>query len=496
MSIFMINKKHILTCLMTMAGLSSCHDQFLEEKVYDSLTPLNFYKNEADIKAAVTSVYNGAHAFDAWGRQIWMAAEYPGEAAWPNFSGEAWRTEMDQFTWTPNSTGFKQIWSGLYKMIDRANTAIEFIPKVPYANEQTKDQLEGETRYLRSLAYLTLVRFFDHVPYITEANKSDLYPSNANTDDMVWNLIIEDLKFAASKLPPKHTGANVGRATAGAAQALLAKAYLTRAGKPWNKSEYWALAATETKSIMENTAYGYGLLEDYNAVFNLANEHGKEYVFSIEMESTINLGKDYASLTGIRSGNQIRLDGWSALISEVPFINSMPNSDKRKNKTFVMSYPDVRGTGLIYTYPETIALPHFNKFINADDVNATGTADYATNMPIMRYADILLMHSEAENEANGPSVDAVKGINQVRARAGLELLKPETFSKESLRDAIIQERVWEFAAEGQAYFDLKRQNALEKRVKNANIQSKHYAFPVPQDELDVNPNLTQHPLYK
>lgn len=492
-------KKRLKNIVTVMAGLmfmSSCHEDFLTEKVYDSLTPLNFYKTEADINAAVVSVYNIMINQDLWGRQVWLAAEYPGEASWPNFSGEAWRTEMDQYTWTPGSTGFRQIWGALYKMIDRANTVLEYSPGIDYNNPAVRDRVEGEARFLRALAYLTLVRFFDHVPYVTEENRSDLYPTNEGTDDQVWDLIINDLKFGVEKLPAKYSGSDLGRATAGAAQALLTKAYITRAGKPWNKSEYWALAAQEANKIINNSAYGYGLHENYEDVFLVANEHDKEYIFSVECESGMNLGRDYPTFSGIRSGNQLKLDGWSSITAEEEFFNSMSVSDKRRAKTFVLSYPDVRGNGMVYTYPETITLPHFNKFINPDDDKAVGTADYATNMIILRYSDVLLMHSEAENEANGPSAEAVKGINMVRQRAGLPLLKPEDFTKETLADAILQERIWEFCLEGQAYFDIKRRGAIGKRITKYATSDKHYVFPVPQSELDVNPNLKQHPAYR
>lgn len=491
------NIKIWVSAALCLFGTTACHEEFLTEKVYDSLTPLNFYKNENDIKAAVASVYNTTLTQDAWGRQIWLGAEYPGDASWPNFSGEAWRTEMDQFTWTPGSTGFRQIWSSLYRMIDRANTVLEFAPGVTYSSDAIKNRLTGEARFLRAFSYLTLVRFFDHVPYITEENKSDLYPSNVGTDDQVWQLIIDDLQFASANLPAKYTGADIGRATAGAAQSMLVKAYITRAGKPWNKAEYWALAAQEANKVINNAEYGYGLHEKYEDVFLIANEHAKEYVFSIElMSGGVGLGRDYPTFSGIRSGNQLKLDGWSSIVAEEDFVKSMATTDKRREKTFVLSYPDIRGNGIVYTYPETIGIPHFNKFVNADDNQATGTADYATNMPIVRYSDVLLMHSEAENEANGPSAEAVKGINMVRARAGLAPLNPGNFTKESLGEAILQERSWEFCLEGHAYFDLKRRGALEKRNPSHNVQAKHYKFPIPQSELDVNPNLQQHDEYR
>src|SRR5690606_40090547 len=114
----------------------------------------------------------------------------------------------------------------------------------------------------RALDYLNLVGFFDHVPYVTEDSRSDLYPINEGTDDQVWDLIINDLKFGVEKLPAKYSGSDLGRATAGAAQALLTKAYITRAGKPWNMSVYWALASQEPNKIINNFAYGYCLQEN------------------------------------------------------------------------------------------------------------------------------------------------------------------------------------------------------------------------------------------
>jgi hypothetical protein len=104
-----------------------------------------------------------------------------------------------------------------------------------------------------------------------------------------------------------------------------------------------------------------------------------------------------------------------------------------------------------------------------------------------------LVQSEAYCELN--QIDkALSGINRVRERAGLPAL-PSTISQADLRKAIIQERVWEFAAEGQALFDLKRQHAMADRMKKA-IDDKYYALPVPQNEMDKNPNLKQHPLWK
>ena len=126
--------KTIITVIISLLFFNSCHESFLEEKVYSSITPLNFYSTEEDAKAALTSVYNAMREQNSWRRQIILAAEYPSEATWPNNSGEAWRTEMDQYTWTESSTGFFQIWSQLYVMINRANTVLTYIDEIEFTS--------------------------------------------------------------------------------------------------------------------------------------------------------------------------------------------------------------------------------------------------------------------------------------------------------------------------------------------------------------------------
>lgn len=486
--------KTIITVIISLLFFNSCHDSFLEEKVYSSITPLNFYSTEEDATAALTSVYNAMREQNSWRRQIVLAAEYPSEATWPNNSGEAWRTEMDQFTWTESSTGFYQIWSQLYVMINRANTVLTYIDGIEFTTPGLKERIVGETRFLRGLAYLYLVRFFENVPLITEENMDEFEATNVGTTDAVWSLIFADFEFAKANLEPKYTGDDVGRATSGAAHTMLVKAYISYAGKPWNKTEYWSQAATEAKAIIDNASYGYDLEEDYEQVFLLENEHGPEYIFSVEYSSNKGVGWDFPTFTGIRSGDQLRLDGWSSVTVETEFFDSMSEDDNRREKTFVLSYEGINNPNITWTYPGSIAVPHYNKYIDHSDVGS-GTGDYALNFYITRFSDLLLMQSEAENEANGPSETTLSGINRVRARAGLEPLNASDYTKESLREAIYQERLWELCAEGHAWFDMKRMDLMEKRIDKYTITEKHYVFPIPQNEMDANPNMEQNPAY-
>ena len=487
-------KRYILALLGAIILLSSCHEEFLTEEVYSTITPLNFYSSEADALAALTSVYNAVRNGDSWQRQVVLAAEYPSDATWPNNSGEAWRTEMDQFTWTTSSTGFRQIWAQLYRVVNRANTVLTNISTINFETPGRKEQITGETRFLRGLAYLYLIRFFDNIPLVTEET-TEIFPSNVGTSEDVWNFIIADFEYAKANLKAKYTGADIGRATAGAAQTMLAKTYLSMAGKPWNKGEYWSRAAQEAKAVIDNSAYGYSLETDYERVFLLENEHGPEYIFSVEYESFIGCGWDFPTFAGIRSGDQIKLDGWSSLVAETEFYESMEIDDKRREKTFVVSYNGINNPDILYTYPGNISLPHYNKLVDRNDVGS-GTGDYAMNFYITRFSDVLLMHSEAENESGGPSANAVYGINRVRERAGLSAINPAGLSKEALREIILNERMLELCEEGHGWFDMKRTGLMEKRIKKYTIAPKHYVFPIPQSELDVNTNLVQNDQYK
>jgi hypothetical protein len=368
------------------------------------------------------------------------------------------------------------------------------VDNINFTTPGMKEQIIGETRFLRGLAYLYLVRFFENVPLKTEENMNELEPTNEGTADAVWELIFSDFEYAKNNLKPKYTGADVGRATSGAAQTMLTKAYLSYAGRPWFKSEYWSKAAQEAKSVIDNTSYGYDLEQDYSSVFALSNEHGPEYIFSVEYLSNKGVGWDFQTFTGIRNGDQQRLGGWSSLCVEEEFFETMDVSDKRREKTFVLSYQGYSNPEITYTYPGNISLPHYNKYQDRDDVGS-GTGDYGQNFYITRFSDLLLMHSEAENEVNGPTATAVSGINRVRERAGLAPLVPSNFTKESLREAIYQERLWELCAEGHAWFDMKRMNLMKQRITKYSVEDKHYVFPIPQNELDANPNLKQNSEY-
>lgn len=489
-------RRHIyLIIALVMLSFASC--DFLDEEAYEFIIPDNFYKTEADGNASLTAIYNVFNESSGYKRYIWMGADFPGEAAYANASAPS-RVEMDNFTWTPTTDFCKNIWSVSYMAIRRANNLLMNIDKIQFSKEESKKQIIGQARFLRGLYYFLLVRFYDHVVVIRETdNLNEENPSNQGTDDAVWALIEEDFAYAESVLPVKWADSEAGRATKGAAMAMLAKAYLTEAGWPWNKAGYWEKAADKATEIISNEkTFGYGLEGEYRKIFDVTNEHGEEYIFDCEYETNIN-GHDFPALMGMRGYNVKKTDGWSSFISTPDFYKSYEVGDKRLSTTFLTEFTDVK-TGEHYVYdPDNPLAPsfplcHFAKYLDPNDNQSTKAGDYGCNWKITRYADVLLMQSEALCELNRIK-EALAGINRVRNRAGLKPI-PDTVSQDELRKAIIQERIWEFASEGHALFDMKRHHCMAERRGMA-IDDKYYVLPIPQDEVDKNPNLKQHPLW-
>ena len=481
-------------------GLSSCFESFLEEKVYDFLAPENFYKTDEDAIAALNGVYNVlVQDNQSYQRALYMLGEYPSEAATAFASGDPYRTEFEKYTWSATSGGIDIIWLNLYRGINRANLLIEKLPGMTGDGAKLK-RVEGEVRFLRAYYYFTLMRIWDHVPLITESEQKDYNTSNENNDDKVWSLVIEDLKVAEANLPGSYPATDLGRATQGAAKALMAKVYLTMAGYPWQQSDKWALAAAKCEEVMDGR---YSLEPNYADVFKESHEHGPEYIFSAEFKAGI-VASNFVNITGIRGeAQQKKFGGWSSMLAIKPFYDNVMAKnagDLRIPTVFILSFTDANGQFRTWgvDFNTDRSQPHTNKY---QDLNETGTGDMASslNLHLIRYADVLLMHSEAMNNgAPGGKFGRTYGINEVRKRAGLNPVS-ESLSKEEMQEALVWERVVELSFEGQAYYDYKRMQQIEKRAALkglSNVAKKYYAFPIPQNEINRNPNLKQHPLWQ
>lgn len=397
----------------------------------------------------------------------------------------------DNFSHSPTQDGLDRWWNSLYQGIRRANIVLERVEPIEM-NQQLKSRYLGEAGFLRALYYFDLVRAFGGVPLVTEVEAViELPKSSANE---VYDLIEQDLLFAIDNLPLKSEyGSNdLGRATSGAAKALLAKVYLFR--QDFVNAEQYAL------EVIQSGEY------DLEPIFLDANgpdgEHGVESVFEIGAVSTAGAGgNQYANTQGVR-GTPNR--GWGFNRPSVDLRDAFGNDDPRRAATIIelgdiIDGIEIAGDG---TTPDEFV--DENGFLQIESYNRKvwipGTStdtQFGHNRRLIRYSDVLLMAAEALNENDNPG-DALPYLNLVRERArnGDDSILPDITetNKNALRDLIIEERRLELALEGHRFWDLVRTGKAEQVLEPYDfISGKHELLPIPQSEIDLSQGvLTQN----
>ena len=480
--------------LLASASFSSCK-KFLEEDPKSNVTVANFYQTEGDAISAVNSIYaylnstsTGSTA-GVYHSTFWVTQGLASDEMLNNQLAAPQYDQLATFTHTPQNSALEEVWAMHYKTITIANIAINRIPAINM-NAALKARLIGEAKFLRGLMYFNLVRMFGDIPLIVEEN-APLTPAQA-TAEQVYAQVVTDLSEAAAVLPLSYAAGNGrGRATQGAANAILAKVYLTL--KDWNNASIFA------KKVIDSNQYE--LWEDFADVFKLSSRAGKEAIFSVGFGDAggaiifWEVGQFLVRLlpTQLSEEGVINAQGWQ--IPTQHLYNDYEADDRRREVTFITEINGPNGT--------TTIRPYIQKYW--DRVAEPKGNESSNDFPVIRYADVLLIYAEANNELGNTSI-AHEYINKVRKRArfnGTTYVNavPDYvgLSKEQMRDAIIKERRLEFVAEGQRWFDLARTNTLETKVPQAKPgvtpAAKHYRFPIPQREIDLNPNLEQNDGY-
>jgi len=522
-------------------ALPACKDDtFLSEVPEDFIGPENFYRNASDATAAVNGVYasfnapQGYGVDDYMGRNFYMLAEYPGEALTSRFGATHDRGGIDAFNITVEHPYLATVWGAAYSAIGSANSVITNVPKITDMDAALRDRIVGEARFLRAIHYFNLVRLFGDVPLrLEEVRTLDNLELPRSPASDVYKAIIEDLQFAAAHLPATYdgiSGANTGRATSGAAHALLAKVNLQYAAVHGGGTPSWQAAADEARQVISSGRYQ--LLSDFSRVFALDNENNAEIIFSIQNTRVAGMGGRLAQhVAPIGSGLSGANSAGISFYAEWPFYRDWSDTDKRKAGTWLTSYVHpTRGT---LTWSRTMTStqqtnygtpgggPGLKKYLDPQALTGGGEE---TDYILLRYADMLLTLAEAVNEASGPSGEAYNAVNAVRARAGLPALAAG-MTQDQFRDAVQVERRYEFVLEGHVYFDMQRHWAWSKARVEANIRAgmpvsggganlnaspwgssvpkvgvsggtvseKYRFYPIPAAAIRTNPSLEQSP---
>lgn len=481
-----MKNKIFLTFVVASIFISSCHERFLSEEVYTFLSPSNFYNTAKDATIAVNACYDALQQRELYQQNMYLFGDFASDIADANGGYNPFHI----FTVNAESSQLFNTWSKSYQGINRCNAVIERVPAIEM-DEILKNRLIGEAKFLRALHHFNLIRIFGNIPIGDKetTGTDDIEPTNVGTSDAVWRLIIDDLKFAELNLPTSYSGDDIGRATKGAAKGMLAKVHLTRAG--WGVANEWALAAQKCEEVI---GMGYQLYVDFSKNFDIYSENGVESLFQVQFvvdnqEGMARLEKDF----GVRSAPE-PYKGDSYATGTPEFYNKWSKADKRFYATWIDSYTV---SGKTEKYPGNIMrYPHTRKYkIRAEEIDRLSR--FSINVNVLRYADVLLMHSEALNMVSGPSVKSVDGLNQVRVRAGLDPIDPTKVNKEQLRQIIINERAMELCFEFHAFFDYQRQNVLAEKMASLGITVEPHRkfFPIPQKDIDINPNLKQNEGY-
>ncbi len=416
--------------------------------------------------------------------------------------GAEWVAPFDNFAYVKDLWASNTYWGDHYSLISDANSAIQKADSLGLTNDGSTQANIGEARFLRAYAYFDLVRTFGDVPKIDFKvyKAADLIKPKA-TAAQIYALIDADLTFAETALPTTWGEKYPGRLSRGAALAMHAKTHLFR--------QNWATAASLCQQVI--TSGVYSLNSNYAGIFKESGENTGESIFEIQAyvnaNGSVDQGCIFATTQGVRASTATGWNlGWGWNTPTQALVDAYETADIRKNSTILFSGqsddPAYGGYGRVLPAHTSAGgfLPqkYWNKKIYADPARraATNHSDNPSwiNKRVLRYADVLLMKAEAENEmGNGATPNSIGLLNQVRSRAGG--LAARTYTTQAqLRDDIKKERRVEFGVEGERFFDLVRWNDANSVLGGLGYVNRCRFYPIPQPIIDGSGGvITQNP---
>jgi hypothetical protein len=486
-------KKYIMLTAVLFLLTSSCKKDFIDLQDPTRISAEDLYKDANGLGLSLTAAYGSLQ--DMYGKGsggvgMYLFGEIPSDNSTAIVSG-AGLSDLEFFITAPENQNLQTMWTTIYRCIARCNAIIERAPAIEM-DAALRNRYITEAKFLRALSYFNAVRIWGGVPLVTTELKTvnESLSYGRETVANVYAQIESDFKEAETGLPVTYTATtDLGRATRGAAKALLGKVYLTQKKYDLTKAKLGELIPRGSN------ASGYDLSPTYNDIFSTTNELNREIIFAVRYtkggfgtgspffnwflpEAT---GSTIARVGGASGFNTVRQD----------LFDAFPVTDPRRDIS-IGRYVGTNATAL-YTRKYT-------------DVPTNGF-DADNDWIVIRYADVLLMYAEAENELNGPGI-AKDYVNDVRRRSlGAGILTPaEIASRESLRLAIETERRLELNMEGHRWFDLVRtdraltvMNAhfIKYQIRSGttvvNITARNLLFPIPLKEIQLNNKITQNP---
>jgi hypothetical protein len=473
--------------------ISSCSKDFINLPPVSNQTTSTFFKSANDFQQGVNAVYDGLQSLRSYGKSSYYLMEVRSDNTdildRGALGGVA--SQIDLFTETTTNPFLTDVYAGSYVTISRANAVLDQVDAAAIP-DSSKKQFKGEALFLRAFVYFDLVRLYGKVPLVIKTETTTEAQNDKRNDvAAVYAQIEKDLQAAATLLPAAYSNASdYGRATAGTVNGLLGKVYVTE--------KKWAAATTVLKNVT-----GYTLLSDYASLYNPANAINSEVLFTIRFKKGLSPSEGNTFFT-----DMVPFSFYYNGIAYGGSNNNRPTNDlvaayEKDDKRLIASLDTVSFKNATTTQKGN----YVKKYL--DVPGATG--DGGNSFPVLRYADVLLLQAEAQNEqaysaATGPG-SAFDYLNQVRLRAGLKVkTAAELPDQASFRDAVFAERRVELAFENNRWFDLIRYSKglaiMQAHLKNEYnlttpvLTPSRLLFFIPQSEIDIHndpANFPQNP---
>ena len=510
----------ILKFSLSLLVLVGCEDD-LDLTNPNNMTAVEYWSNDEQALAGINSAYtplinDGYYMRMTPALTDGRADDFTGDTPWPDLM------QVSNFTILPTSGPIRWVWEAYYQQVFRTNQVLQNVPDIEM-DAELKERVLGQAYFLRGLAYFHLAINYQRVPIpLTPAQSSEDYYQPTGTEDELWAQIVSDFSQAQDMLPVDYnsvTGPDrgqVGRATKGAATGFLGKAHLYM--------EDWSLAAAEFKKLIDGPEVNvYSLMENYRDNFSPFSENNAESLFEVQFATPDQVGGSVKNYGGEPQNAWMQVSsightyaqdgfGYSDFLptrwiyneyKEEETVND--NVDPRLLVSIASFEPEANSTtiygGIEWPHDPEAIYPrkYTHDGLGFTSESQGGNELSEINYRLMRYADVLLMYAEALNEMD-QTEEAYQYINEVRNRANLpdlEEVKPN-LSQEQMREQLAHERAVELAIESIRWHDIRRWGWLYDDAKLAELRERDSEFdtwrpgkeylPIPQSELDVNPN--------
>ena len=510
--------KYCLAATLALSAFSCKKSLDLDIENPNRIDESNFWKTETDAIQGINAVYGNFYR-NGGPYSRWLPY-YMDVRSDDGYSTSPWNElrsisalNITQYSFEVNYDTWGHHWRGIY----RANQVIQNVPAISM-NDNLKARIIGEAKFLRAVTYYNLVTIWGKIPLILQPSNPADKPFQA-TEAEVWTQIEKDLTEAAEALPLAYTGEEVGRATKGAAYGYLGRAHM--------QQKEWQPAATAFEWLISGAGMSqYDLVTNYSDNFRHTTENNKESVFEVQFKMRPENGGDDGPTSNVGTSrapffappghgfNDANMHRW--VVHEFLKENATGGTrDPRLAITALYDSSDVRGPDFTLVYGSTFTSKNYDNNIKnrvwyrkyLDDyfrINEFEVFNSPINFRALRFADVLLMYAEALNNLNR-TVEAYAHVDRVRLRAGLPRLSVTRpgMTGPQFQAQLEHERITELTGESVRWNDLARWGYFDDAAKLAVLKARDNEFnnfiigrnkfmPIPQAELDINPNLIQN----